>query len=158
MTYIRIPQTISYDELHDKLSFSPKNYEGIFCKNKNTINLWELLKKEIRGREIGSSSYISNSSCFFVRTGALNKSNFLLEYEKDSILPMKPEDFLNMELKKWQIIISKDGNVWECIVVDRNLKKYMLSWGLVCIDIDKSIIFYCFAFMKSDFLLVHVLH
>lgn len=157
MTYIRIPQTISYDELHDKLSFSPKNYEGIFCKNKNTINLWELLKKEIRGREIGSSSYISNSSCFFVRTGALNKSNFLLEYEKDSILPMKPEDFLNMELKKWQIIISKDGNVWECIVVDRNLKKYMLSWGLVCIDIDKSIKYYCFAFMKSDFLKDQVL-
>ena len=55
-----------------------------------------------------------------------------------------------MSLKEGDILISKDSNIGETIVLDRDYPKYMISAGIYRLPLTKNK-YYIFGLLKSDF-------
>lgn len=125
------PTIVSFNDLNTKKVFATINYTRLLIKNKNTRRLDELIsKKQISGVEVGSRKYVKRSNKFFIRTKALQKKSFLLNHSKEAILPIIPTAFLKQDLVKDTIIISKDSNIGETIILNKDYPNYMLCSGL----------------------------
>ena len=153
MEYIRIPKTISYQDLKTKLSLSPHSYKSVLVKNTNTRMLEDLIThKPVKGTEVGSSAYISKSPYRFIRNKALQSSSFLPMLEDiECAVPILPNAFVKLGLHRGDILISKDANVGESAFWDSDSPDYMLSGGLLKTRFPEELGYYVFAFMKDDF-------
>ena len=151
MKYVTIPNEISIDEIDAKSVLSPSLYEKIICKNSNTQLIKTLIKEPIKGKEVGSSSYIDTSEYYFIRTSSLKGFRFLIQQDKQSPIPIKPQTFQDQQLSKNDILYSKDSNIGECCIVESDsYKKYMMSGGILKL-IPKKNPLYIFAFLKHSF-------
>lgn len=154
--YIKTPLTISFNEIKSKkFSLSSSQYEQLILKNENVKPVRDFLsrtfKNSDKGKEVGSINYINTSKHFFMRTKALQEYSFIPEFDKESLIPIRPQVFFDNQLKKGDIIISKDSNIGEVVILDQDYPNIMLSNALYKMPIIPKYHYYLFAFLKSDF-------
>jgi hypothetical protein len=141
-----------YKDLREK-GISSHSHKTVLFKNKNIKSIQELLlKKPLNGQEVGSFSYTSKSKFYFIRTKAL-QSNYFLPILNDiqCAVPIFPSAFKDFNLRKGDILISKDANIGESGYLDEDLPNFMISGGLVKLRFPIDTRYYIFAFMKSKF-------
>lgn len=152
MNYIATPKSIRLNDVFGKkTSFSPNNYSRVIVSETNSKPLRELLSSTpLNGEEVGSGSYIPTSDKYFIRTKALQSSSLLLNHSNDGIIPILPSAFKVHNLKEGDIIISKDSNIGEVVILDRDLPSHMLSNGLYKLQIEDHK-YYILALIKHPF-------
>ena len=152
--YIDIPKYTTFNEIIEKqYTLSATQYKKFFIPNKTQLTVGDFLYRELEredlGREVGSENYIDNSDYIFIKTKALQKETFLLDENKESLQPITNISFYNMNLKKGDIIISKDSNVGEIAILDKDYPNAMLCGAIYKLPIVKNK-YYILAFIKSE--------
>lgn len=153
--YIHTPKTINYkDIVQCNFGLSSSQHKKIEVTNQNYKLVKEFLARDLTrkdlGREVGSENYIEQSKYFFLRTKALQDHSYIPEITPETALPIKPSSFVKMNLKKGNLIISKDGNIGEIVILDRDYPNIMLSGALYKLPINKDK-YYLLALMKHAF-------
>lgn len=150
--FVVLPKTVKFSDMSKKLSLSAHSYKVFVHKNKNTKLLKELLLEYKIGKEVGSDSYIDSSPKYFIKNNALQPEFYtpILD-NKECAVPILPQKFIEMELEKGDILMSKDANIGESAILPDNLHDYMISGGLVKLKFEPDLSLYIFAVMKHDF-------
>lgn len=153
MEYVQVPATVTYKDLKAKRFLSPSSYKTLSVTNKTLKRIRDLISgKPQKGEEVGSSSYIGKSNFYFIRTKALQAPYFLpVLNDIECAVPILPNSFKDLKLKKGDILISKDANIGETAYLNEDLPCAMISGGLVRLKFPEDIKHYVFAFMKSNF-------
>lgn len=146
---------ISYKEiLYLKCNLAPSQLTILDIPNKNIKLVRDLLDRKLiysdKGIEIGSVNYISRSSHFFMKAKALQSNYFMPFLDNESVIPIRPQVFKDFKLNEGDIIISKDSNIGESAILDKNYPNYALSGALYKLPITKHKL-YLFAFLKHDY-------
>ncbi len=155
MRYTGVPKEISSTEVaKNGCSFSPAQYNHVILPNTNYLYVRDFLSRELKrsdlGIEIGSINYIDWSPKYFFRTKGLQYYSFLPEINNDeSIIPINPKAFVNQNLKEGDLILSKDSNIGEIIILDKDYPDWMLSGALYKLPVKKWK-YYLLAFIKHD--------
>lgn len=152
--YIDIPQSISLDDIKaNNFILSSNSYKRLIMKNENYRQLRHLLDRNLTrqdlGQEVGSFSYIKDSPYRFMRSKALQSHSFLPQINQETSLPILPQSFTHINLKKGDLIISKDSNIGEIVILDDDYPNTMLSGALYKLPISQNK-FYIFALIKHD--------
>lgn len=153
--YVRTPDSISYATISKKdYSLSASQHMELVMKNKNFVTLKKFLSRNLSrkdlGIEVGTGNYIGYSTHFFIRTKALQSHSFLPDINSETALPMMPSEFINMDLKEGDVIISKDSNIGEIIILDKDYPNFMLSGALYRLPVIPELKYYLLAFVKHD--------
>jgi type I restriction enzyme S subunit len=151
--YIDTPLTISFDEIQaNSFSLSAPQYKKLLISNSNYLEVRDFLVRELErsdlGVEVGSLSYIDKSPKYFLRTKALQKYSFLPEINSETAKRILPKVFQQMNLSDGDIIISKDSNIGEIIILDKDYPDYMLSSALYKLPVNEETKYYLLAFVK----------
>lgn len=133
---------------------SPSLHKKSVSPNSNTKNVSEFLYKNLDrtdlGTEVGTLNYVSGSNFFFIRTKALQNHTFLPQISAESVVSIHPASFKNYNLQENDIILSKDSNIGEVVILDKDYPNYMLSGALYKLPIVKYK-YYLLAFLKHSF-------
>jgi type I restriction enzyme S subunit len=153
MQYLQIPKDISFKDLTKKKSFSPSEYKTVPIANKNVKKISELIIGDLtKGEEVGSFSYISKSRFFFLRTKALQTNKFLIKLDdSECAVPILPHAFISHDLKRGDILLSKDSNVGEVAILDEDIPNFMLSGAIFRLRFNPRELYYIFSFLKTEF-------
>ena len=153
--YIDVPSFTTFDEIAQKdFSFSASQYKTFCCKNKTLVPVSAFLSRDLTrndlGVEIGSDAYVEHSGYYFIKTKALQSDTYLLSINKDSVQQMSPRVYVNMNLRKGDLLISKDSNVGEIAILDKDYPNTMLCSGIhPMADISHFIFFlHCYIVIK----------
>lgn len=154
MKYTAIPSEISFSEVQKKnYSLSPAQYKRVLIPNSNCVLVKDFLSRPLKrsdlGVEIGSVNYLDQSRKFFFRTKGLQPHSYLPEINSESLIPINPKAFVDYKLKAGDLIISKDSNIGESIILDQDYPDWMLSGALYRLPI-KQWKYYLLAFLKHD--------
>lgn len=103
------------------------------------------------GREVGSANYVSGSDYFFIKTKALQPYSFLPVLNAESTERVMPKAFADYKLKAGDIILSKDSNIGETVILDRDYPNYMPSGALYRLPLDGPEKYYILAFIKHRY-------
>ena len=137
-----------------KFKLSPSLHKKSVSPNSNTKTVAEFLYKELDrtdlGTEVGTINYVSGSKFFFIRTKALQSHTFLPQISAESVVSIHPASFKNYNLQENDIILSKDSNIGEVVILDKDYPNYMLSGALYKLPIIKYK-YYLIAFLKHSF-------
>lgn len=153
-SYIKTPAAISFAEIVEKdFTLSSSQYMDLIMPNENFLFVRDFLSRPLQrkdlGVEVGSLNYIGKSTHYFLRTKALQQHTFSPEITSETALPIMPNCFVKMNLKKGDLIISKDSNIGEIVILDKDYPNYMLSGALYKLPVsDKK--FYLLAFIKHN--------
>lgn len=153
--YIHTPCSIKWQDviMHD-FSLSSSQYASFVMPNKNCKNVGEFLARPLRrkdlGVEVGSLNYIDRSPYSFIRTKALQEHSFLPDLNKETILPIMPSEFVQMNLKEGDLLISKDSNIGEIVILDKDYPNCMLSGAIYRLPVKNEWRYYLLAFIKHD--------
>ena len=147
--------TITFrDVMNLKYNLAPSQLTILEIPNKNIFFVRDLLDRKLKfsdkGFEVGSINYISKSTHYFVRAKALQPEYFLPFWDTEAVIPIRPQVFKNYNLKENDILISKDSNIGEAIILDKDYPCYMISGALYKLPITKNK-FYLFAFLKHNY-------
>lgn len=153
--YIKTPDYISFKSIVKKnYTLSSAQYMDLVMPNKNFLYVKDFLTRKLArkdlGSEVGSLSYIGYSTHYFVRTKALQSHSFLPDINLETALPVMPDEFRQMNLKENDIIISKDSNIGEAVILDKDYPNYMLSGALYRLPVKDQDKYYLLAFIKHD--------
>ena len=150
--YIDVPQYTTLNNIQENaFTFSATQYKTFNIKNKLKVKDFlsrDLIRKDL-GIGIGSESYVDNSDYYFMKTAALQEDSNLIDINKESMQPIIPKNFVKMELKKGDVLISKDSNVGEIAILEKDYPNIMLCGGIYRLPI-KEHKYYLLAFMKND--------
>ncbi|CAN5297560.1 hypothetical protein BH23BAC1_BH23BAC1_48280 [soil metagenome] len=154
MNYTAVPKEISYQEIIAKeLSLSATQHKRVIIKNPTQIKVRDFLSRDLirkdLGSEVGSLNYINWSPKFFFTTKGLKDFSFLPSINNESLKPIKPKVFIKQNLKEGDIIISKDSNIGEIVILDKDYPDWMLSGALYKLPILKWK-YYLLAFIKNS--------
>lgn len=152
--YIDIPLFTTLEDIINKeYTLSATQYKSFLCKNKNIKSVSEFLDRDLQrkdlGSEVGSESYVESSPFFFIKTKALQPESYLLDITKESIQNITPKNYIEMDLKQGDLLISKDSNVGEIVILDKDYPNTMICGGIYQLPITKNK-YYLLAFIKSD--------
>ena len=152
--YIDVPICTSIKDIEKKnYTLSATQYKSFNIKNKNVKPLSFFLDRELKrfdlGNEVGSDSYVSNSEYTFIKTKALQKESYLLDKSNDSFQHITPQSYVEMKLKCGDILISKDSNVGEIVILEKDYPKSTLCGGLYRLPISKYK-YYLLSIIKSQ--------
>lgn len=153
--YIHTPSFVKWQDVtNNNLSLSPAQYVRLVMPNKNYLSVSQFLKRPLKrtdlGVEVGSLSYIDKSPVRFIRTKALQKHSFLPDLNSETALPILPSDFVQMNLKEGDLLISKDSNIGEIVILDKDYPNYMLSGAIYRLPVKDEWRYYLLAFIKHD--------
>jgi len=141
------------DIISSKFNLAPSQLMTFATQNKNTKFLKDLLDRELtfkdNGTEVGSINYISKSPKYFIRAKALQKESFLPFLTEETTIPIRPQVFVDYSLKEGDILISKDSNIGEVVILDKDLPDYTISGALYKLPITKNK-YYILAFLKHN--------
>lgn len=134
-TYIDIPAYTTYNDIINKdYTLSATQYKSLNINNKNIKPLSSFLDRELKrsdlGSEVGSECYVENSQFLFIKTKALQPESYLLDETKESIQNITPHKYVEMNLEQGDLLISKDSNVGEIVILDKNYPNAMLCGGI----------------------------
>ena len=133
---------ISYDKIKKYKNLSSSQLEAFNFKNKNIFKLSQLLYRNLQtsdnGIEVGSINYIKKSEKIFMKAKALQAYNYLPVINAETSEFIKPNCFVNMELLAGDIILSKDSNIGEACILDKDYSNVMLSNALYKLPIKKN--------------------
>lgn len=154
MRYTATPLEISSCEvLKNQCSFSSSQYRRVIIPNRSTIAVSDFLCRDLKrsdlGTEVGSFNYVRQSPKFFFRTRGLQTHSLLPDVTAESLTPINPRVFVDQDLSEGDLIISKDSNIGEAIILDRDYKNWMLSGALYKLPVEKWK-YYLLAFIKHD--------
>lgn len=151
MIYFVDKHVIKGSELMNKeFSFSSSSYKEINTKNKNLIPLKNLLSRKLKNTDKGlelAKYYTKGTKHYFLRTGSLQNFS-LIPVIDDQILEINPKEIRKMNLKKDDILISKDSNIGQTSILEKNYENFMISSGIYRLPLEKHKK-YIFAFMKN---------
>jgi hypothetical protein len=151
LRYITIPKEINYGSIVQKISLSPRAYEYVTSRNANTKRVETLIKKPIKGKEVGSESYVDTSDKYFIRNRALQEIGYLIQKDPVAIIPIKPQSFIQYNLSSNDILYSKDSNIGECCIIESDdYADYMISSGILKLVAEEDPL-YLFGFLKHSF-------
>ncbi len=123
--------------------------------NNNHLSLKSLLSRELSrsdlGKEVGSINYVSGSNFFFIKTKALQTFSFLPILNSESTESIMPQSFVEYNLKAGDVILSKDSNIGEIVILDKDYPHYMLSGALYKLPLNEFDKFYILAFIKHRY-------
>lgn len=154
MRYTLVPKEISSSEISSNaFSISSAQYKQVIIPNTNCITVRDFLNRSLTnadlGSEVGSVNYIEWSPKLFFRTKGLQEHSFLPDINSESVRPINPKVFINQHLKEGDIIISKDSNIGEIIILDNDFPDWMLSGALYKLPVKKWK-YYLLAFIKNS--------
>lgn len=142
-----------HDIVNNNYSLSPSAYGELSTGDTERIKLKFLLDRELNsgdnGFEIGNSAYVSNSSKFFMRAKALRHNSFIPILNGEAVSAMNRKYFVDYHLQRGDVLISKDSNIGECVVLSNDLPDYMPCGAIYRLPISKNRL-YIFAMIKSD--------
>jgi hypothetical protein len=152
--YIKIPNSISFNSIVDKdYTLSSSQYMDLIMPNENFLFVKDFLKRDLQrkdlGVEVGSLNYIGQSTHYFIRTRALQSHTFLPEITTETALPIMPNSFVKMNLKQGDLIISKDSNIGEVVILDKDYPNFMLSGAIYKLPVTEKK-YYLLAFIKHN--------
>ena len=153
--YIHTPSFVKWQDVsNNNLSLSPAQYVRLVMPNNNYLSVSQFLKRPLKrtdlGVEVGSLSYIDKSPVRFIRTKALQKHSFLPDLNSETALPILPSDFVQMNLKEGDLLISKDSNIGEIVILDKDYPNCMLSGAIYRLPVKDEWRYYLLAFIKHD--------
>lgn len=153
-SYIRIPESISFKTIEEKdFTLSSSQYMDLIMPNKNFKFVRDFLARPLRrtdlGNEIGSINYINNSPFYFLRTKTLQSHSYLPEINSETTTPIMPQAFINANLKEGDLLISKDSNIGEIIILDKDYPNYMPSGAIYKLPVTENK-YYLLAFIKHQ--------
>ncbi len=153
--YIHTPSSVKWQDVVDKdFTLSSSQYVRLVMPNKNYMLVRNFLLRPLErkdlGVEVGSLSYIDKSSFHFIRTKALQPHSFLLDLNKETALPILPSEFVSMNLKEGDLLISKDSNIGEIVILDKNYPNCMLSGAIYKLPVTEKWRYYLLAIIKAD--------
>lgn len=153
-SYVKTPTAISFTEIVEKdFTLSSSQYMDLVMPNENFLFVRNFLSRPLQrkdlGVEVGSLNYIGKSTHYFLRTKALQPHTFLPEITSETALSIMPNCFVKMNLKKGDLIISKDSNIGEIVFLDKDYPNYMLSGALYKLPVSVKK-FYLLAFIKHN--------
>ena len=125
-SYVKTPTAISFSHIVEKdFTLSSSQYMDLVMPNEKFLFVRDFLSRPLQrkdlGVEVGSLNYIGKSTHYFLRTKALQQHTFLPEVTSETALPIMPNSFVKMNLKKGDLIISKDSNIGEIVILDKDL-------------------------------------
>lgn len=152
--YIKIPNSISFNSIVEKdYTLSSSQYMDLIMPNENFLFVKDFLKRDLQrkdlGVEVGSLNYIGQSTHYFVRTKALQAHSFLPEITSETALPIMPNSFVKMNLKQGDLLISKDSNIGEVVILDKDYPNFMLSGAIYRLPVTEKK-YYLLAFIKHS--------
>lgn len=153
-SYVKTPTAISFSDIVEKeFTLSSSQYMDLVMPNENFLYVKDFLSRPLQrkdlGVEVSSLNYIGKSTHYFLRTKALQQHSFLPEITGETALPIMPGCFVRMNLIKGDLIISKDSNIGEIVILDKDYPNFMLSGALYKLPVsDKK--FYLLAFIKHN--------
>lgn len=153
-SYVKTPTAISFSHIVEKdFTLSSSQYMDLVMPNENFLFVRNFLSRPLQrkdlGVEVGSLNYIGKSTHYFLRTKALQQHSFLPEITSETALPIMPNCFVKMNLKKGDLIISKDSNIGEIVILDKDYPNYMLSGALYKLPVSEKK-YYLLAFIKHN--------
>ena len=153
-SYIKIPNSIFFNSIIEKdYTLSSSQYMDLIMPNENFLFVKDFLKRDLQrkdlGVEVGSLNYIGQSTHYFIRTKALQSHSFLPEITPETALPIMPNTFVKMNLQEGDILISKDSNIGEVVILDKDYPNFMLSSAIYRLPILKNK-YYLLAFIKHS--------
>lgn len=154
MKYTTVPNYITFKDIQKQInSLSASQYKNVIIPNKSYLYVRDFLTRNLTrndlGSEIGSFNYIPKSNKYFFRTKGLQSHSYIPDITSESLIPMNPKAFLNQNLKKGDIIISKDSNIGEAIILDKDYPNIMLSSALYKLP-TSNWKYYLLAFLKHN--------
>lgn len=153
-SYIRTPESISIKSIEEKgFTLSSSQYMDLIMPNKNYKLVGDFLSRPLKrsdlGVEVGSINYISQSPFYFLRTKALQSYSFLPEITSESALPVMPNVFVKKNLKEGDLLISKDSNIGEIVILDKDYPNFMTSSAIYKLPVIEHK-YYLLAFIKHQ--------
>lgn len=153
-SYIRTPESISIKNIEEKgFTLSSSQYMDLIMPNKNYKLVRDFLSRPLKrsdlGVEVGSINYISQSPFYFLRTKALQSYSLLPEITSESALPIMPSVFVKQNLKKGDLLISKDSNIGEIVILDKDYPNFMTSGAIYKLPVNEYK-YYLLAFIKHQ--------
>lgn len=154
-TYIHTPDTIKIqDVVNNNYTLSSSQYLKLILPNDNYMYVREFLSRPLSrkdlGIEVGSLNYTEKSPYHFIRTKALQENSFLININDETSLPIMPSEFVQMNLKEGDLLISKDSNIGEIIILDKDYNNCMISGGIYKLPVIEKWRYYLLAFIKHD--------
>jgi hypothetical protein len=152
--YIKIPNSISFNSIVEKdYTLSSSQYMDLIMPNENFLLVKDFLKRDLQrkdlGVEVGSLNYIGQSTHYFIRTRALQSHSLLPEITTETALPIMPNSFVKMNLKQGDLLISKDSNIGEVVILDKDYPNFMLSGAIYKLPVTEKK-YYLLAFIKHN--------
>jgi len=137
-----------------KYNLTPSQLSVLNIPNKNIIPVKNFLDRKLefsdKGNEVGSANYVYKSNYYFIRAKALQEDYFLPLMSSEAVITIRPQVFKNFNLKEGDLIISKDSNIGEIVILDKNYPNFTISGALYKLPITKNK-FYLFAFLKHRY-------
>ena len=65
--------------------------------------------------------------------------SYIPVFSDNSLLPMLPSSFSGIGLKKGDLLISKDGNIGETILVDKDYPNIMVSGAIYNLPVKEKV-------------------
>lgn len=133
--YIDTPRSVAFNNIiENNFTLSAFQYKDLIMKNTNFLYVGDFLSRPLNrddlGEEVGSDSYIQKSFCYFIRAKALQEHTYLPEITQETAIPIMPQVFRNFNLKKGDVLISKDSNIGEIAIMDKDYPYHMLSGAI----------------------------
>ena len=147
----------SYKEIiNNKCNLAPSQLMTLSVPNKNKSFVRDFLSRKLEfsdnGNEVGSINYISKSPKYFIRAKALQSESFLPFITEQTSIPIRPQVFTDFNLKEGDILISKDSNIGEVVILDKDLPNHTISGALYKLPVKENK-YYLFAFLKHKYFL-----
>ncbi|MBR4275925.1 MAG: restriction endonuclease subunit S [Prevotella sp.] len=153
--YVHIQDSVKVSDIKAKdFTLSSSQYKNLVLPNSNYWYVRDFLSRPLKrsdlGTEVGSLSYIDQSPYRFIRTKALQEYSFLLNLNEETALPIMPSDFISKNLKEGDLLISKDSNIGEIVILDKDYPNCMLSGAIYKLPVKEEWRYYLLAFIKHD--------
>lgn len=135
------------------MEFITHQLRVIEISNKNVFNLGDLfyksLQKKDNSQDIGSNNYIKNSQYKFLKTKIANPQKYIIDISNNgSYENMNYNAFVFQNLNKNDILISKDSNIGECCILNKDYPNCMMASAFYKLPIHNNKL-YIFGYMKT---------
>lgn len=141
--------------ISNNYSLSPSNYNIINEGKAERVKLKDLLdrplEKKDNGSDVGFSAYLSQSDCYFMRAKSLDSKFFTPMPFGEAVVPMNKKFFQKYNLKKGDILISKDSNIGECVILSKDMPNFMPCGALYRLPLSKNKLYVLAMIKSSDF-------